>query len=537
MEPYPVFLFSFFPPNMSNQLYAGLAAIALALWYAKSQEKKRLLPSPPPGPKPHFLLGNVLDFPYENPWAVYNEWKKQYGDVVYINLLGQPMLILNSLEACQDLLDKRSAKYSDRPRLVMVNELMGWFWNTALMHYSPRWRAHRRMFHQYFNEHASLEYRPCQEKHAHILLRRLLQTPDQFLDHIRLLFAASIMDVVYDIKVEDHDDVFVRTAEAAMHGVSVAGNPGTFMVDTLPILKYVPSWMPGAGFQKQAKEWSIPTGDMNRLPFEYVKRNMQAGKAGPSIMASMLSRCDEEGKTVIEEGVQLEESMEDIARNAAAVSYVGGSDTTLSTIQTFFLAMAMFPESQKAGQDQLDAVVGGDRLPTYEDLEQLPFISAIMKECLRWQNVLPLGVAHCLTEDDEYRGWHIPKGTIVMPNAWSILHDPEVYPDPHRFNPWRWLKEDGTLNPAVPDADTAAFGFGRRICPGRHFAMHSLYIIVSNVLASFRISAPLDEKTGKPVVLEGKVMGALLSYPEPYKVDIVPRSAKAAQLVRDSELR
>jgi hypothetical protein len=116
--------------------------------------------------------------------------------------MGQPMVILNSRDACIDLLEKRSSIYSDRPRLVMLNELyvlplpiqffaeifhsMGWDYDFALMHYSDRWRVHRRMFHQYMNEHAAQEYRPLQERHTHTLLRNFLQTPDKFLDHIRL---------------------------------------------------------------------------------------------------------------------------------------------------------------------------------------------------------------------------------------------------------------------------------------------------------------------------------------------------------------
>lgn len=64
---------------MSSQLYTGLAFIVLAIWYAKSRDSKRLQPPFPPGPKPHFLFGNVSDFPFEKPWLTYNEWKKQYG--------------------------------------------------------------------------------------------------------------------------------------------------------------------------------------------------------------------------------------------------------------------------------------------------------------------------------------------------------------------------------------------------------------------------------------------------------------------------
>ena len=99
--------------------------------------------------------------------------------------------------------------------------------------------------------------------------------------------------------------------------------------------------------------------------------------------------------------------------------------------------MSLYPDVQREAQAKIDAVVGRDRLPTFEDLERLPFVQAVFKELLRWQPVLPLGVLlrllqykvyqtdlstpaapHLLTRDDEYRGYYIPKGTLVIGNAW-----------------------------------------------------------------------------------------------------------------------
>ena len=77
----------------------------------------------PPGPKPLPLLGNLLDVPSSYYWLTYAVWAKKYGDINHISVFGQHIVILNSIEACTDLLEKRSAKYSDRPRFPMMNEL------------------------------------------------------------------------------------------------------------------------------------------------------------------------------------------------------------------------------------------------------------------------------------------------------------------------------------------------------------------------------------------------------------------------------
>lgn len=87
---------------------------------------------------------------------------------------------------------------------------------------------------------------------------------------------------------------------------------------------------------------------------------------------------------------------------------------TVAAIQSFFLAMVLYPDVQKKAQAELDAVVGLNRLPGFEDLNSLPYVSALIKECTRWKMVSPLGVPHYTTENDEYRGYHIAKGTVVI---------------------------------------------------------------------------------------------------------------------------
>ena len=106
-------------------------------------------------------------------------------------------------------------------------------------------------------------------------------------------------------------------------------------------------------------------------------------------------------------------------------------------MQTLFLAMALYPEVQKKAQAEIDAVIGPNRLPDFKDRSSLPYVNAVVKESMRWHLVLPLGepfsitmvttiltssegVAHMATNDDEYKGYYIPKGTVVIGNGWSV---------------------------------------------------------------------------------------------------------------------
>lgn len=77
--------------------------------------------------------------------------------------------------------------------------------------------------------------------------------------------------------------------------------------------------------------------------------------------------------------------------------------------------MAMYPEVQRKVQDELDRVIGQGRLPEYDDEAQLPYVKAVIMESLRWIPVTPLCVPHRLTSDDEYRGYHLPAGSMIVP--------------------------------------------------------------------------------------------------------------------------
>jgi cytochrome P450 len=87
---------------------------------------------------------------------------------------------------------------------------------------------------------------------------------------------------------------------------------------------------------------------------------------------------------------------------------------------TFFLAMSKFPEFQQKAQEEIDRVVGTDRLPDYEDRSKLPYVEALLKETFRWHPIAPIGVPHVTTKDDSCGGYSIPKGAMIIPNIWYV---------------------------------------------------------------------------------------------------------------------
>ncbi|KAJ3565313.1 hypothetical protein NP233_g7709 [Leucocoprinus birnbaumii] len=510
----------------------GVHSVLLSLFchlswklYVRRRDNPRGLPYPP-GPKPLPIIGNLFDFARENESAAYLGMAHEYGDLVFLSALGINVLIVNDFQTANELFEKRSANYSDRHESPMINHLMGWDWSFGHMRYGERWKNHRKMFHRQFQQSVAPIYWPVQLKSAHELLRHMVEKPNDLINHLRHNAASVIMRVVYGIKVSPHDDKYISVAETALDGMARAANPGAFLVDIFPSLKYVPAWMPGAGFQVKARRWREAVMEMRDAPFEFVLKAIKSGTAIPSFVTNLVTDLEHKGKN--------EDEMDQI-RNCAGLAYAAGAESSVSSLSSFFLAMVLHPDVQKKAREELDRVVGRGRLPDFTDRDSLPYISAVTKEVLRWNPVAPLGLPHMSTENDIFRGYFIPAGTLIMGNSWTILHDPETFPDPMRFDPERFLSKptDQYLSPNEPLS--TAFGYGRRICPGRFMAEAQVWISVACILAAFDV-APGKDEHGNPVKVEAKFSSGMICHPLPFSYSITPRDEQARVLIEQTQL-
>ncbi|KAJ4470423.1 cytochrome P450 [Lentinula aciculospora] len=110
--------------------------------------------------------------------------------------------------------------------------------------------------------------------------------------------------------------------------------------------------------------------------------------------------------------------------------------------------MILYLETQRLAQEELDCIVGPDRLPSFDDYNNLPYIRTIVKEILRWRGVVPLGVPHKLSQDDHYEGYLLPKDTVCFVGVWSLHRDTVVYAD--------------SSIPDTRDEGHFSYGFGKK---------------------------------------------------------------------------
>ncbi|CAK5282095.1 unnamed protein product [Mycena citricolor] len=490
--------------------------VLYTLWTrARGRSETKALP---PGPKKLLIIGNLLEIPSTRPWVMFAKWARDYGSgVIHISAPGTSIIVLSSLEAMRDLLEKRGSRYSDRGPMPMMKDLIGWDFS-----FDDEWRRQRKLLHRDFSLASVQKLRPQLRDAARELIRDLSNDPQAEVMSLMGLFTArTIIRTLYGLEVPHLNHAYIKNAVDAIQAASAAAVPGAFLVVShFPIeskLENNNSVIEGYLPDPAVRSWVVPRRGISEesKALEEVDRSF----AGSSFPGSRTPGVRQQNNTAQPCFVQRQladcKTAEQIQslKAAAASMYATGADTTISPLGTFVLAMMEHPDIQRHAQDQIDRVVGRGRLPDFEDRARLPYVDAILKELFRWRPSGPIGIPHYISVDDEYRGYHIPAGSKVIANVWGLLQNEDLFPDPHDFRPERFLVNGVLREDIVVDPAAIIFGFGRRssetrtdlgrpadcqslphrLCPGQAFALDSLWITIATLLAAMHIEKPRDE--------------------------------------------
>ncbi|KIJ64875.1 hypothetical protein HYDPIDRAFT_89456 [Hydnomerulius pinastri MD-312] len=489
---------------------------ALTKRYVSSSKRNR-----PPGPPGIPFLGNAFQLS-RNAWAVFEQWKHEYGPIVHMSIAGQSFLVLNSNKVASDLLTRRANKYSDRHRSIVAAETLTGGIHIAFARYGDGWRRQRKSAHQGLTKEIQHTFSAVQSLEAVLLADSLLQDPDSWDNHLQRATASLIMAVTYNLPpLKSETDTSIAHIRAHMDRLAYALYPGNFLVEIFPWMEHLPAFL--APWKKEAREWFRKDSDTFMALYKDTLDRMTKN-SNPSFVASLEAQKDQHGLNLLEKAW------------LAASLYGAGAETSYSSLQWFMVAMVHYPEVQEKAQRELDAVIGASRMPEFSDFENLPYLRALVKEVFRWRPPIPLGLPHRLTEDDWYEGYFIPKGTLCLANIWAINRDPDVYgPDAREFNPDRYLDEKGQLLPAVLDTQDeshSSFGYGRRICVGRHVANSTMFIDLATILWACRIRPSLDESGNAYLPNnEANTNTGLTLHPVPFKCVIEPRYANTRAII------
>ncbi|OJA13744.1 hypothetical protein AZE42_01546 [Rhizopogon vesiculosus] len=216
--------------------YTVGATFALVIWVIGHRSRENKSQSLPPGPPPKPFIGNYFDVSKTEAWKTFSQWRELYGNLVYVNYLGNKLLILNDMESIRELLEKRSQKYSDRSSFVMA-KYMGIEKNIAFAPYGPHWRQGRKLIHGTINQEVVQKYYSLQEDISAKLLRNLVEQPSEVMKHLHTATAQILASVTYGFSIDAPGntslDEFAETERMVLKGVV----PGAYFVDMIPKCK------------------------------------------------------------------------------------------------------------------------------------------------------------------------------------------------------------------------------------------------------------------------------------------------------------
>ncbi|CAE6509159.1 unnamed protein product [Rhizoctonia solani] len=420
------------------------------------------------------------------------------SDIISFSFFGQTIIVLNSNEAAHDLLEKRSNIHSGRfcPPMIASPSLMNMKDFIVFTDTNELWRKQRRMINSQLGKHTMAAFRASQELEVRRLLVRLLSahpttmSSDLLREEFCRTTSALFLQSVYGYELKSPQDPFFTDKIALNEFLSRAVLPAAFLVNVLPWMEHIPDWMPGAGWKQTAYEGRVLKDRAMSNPYKWAKDRFVNGTNDGSIVSHTYNELRQ----------------------------VGWSEADADDF-----SMARYPDVQEKARHEIDTVVGTDRLPSLEDQASLPFVARLLTEVVRWHPTVPLGVPHVCTEENEYRGYRIPKGAIIIGHTTAIVRDERVYKNADTFDPDRYL--DSKLPPPP------VFGWGQRVCPGQHFFKEVFFLEVAMILATLKIEGCEDENGNEVVPTEETEDTSTLLIPVSFQVKISPRSEHHTELI------
>ncbi|EIN04045.1 cytochrome P450 [Punctularia strigosozonata HHB-11173 SS5] len=444
-------------------------------------------------------------------------------------------IVITSAKAVRELMEKQSAITVDRPVSHFGSQIVGDAVNLALAHYSDEWRVLRKTANSILTPQSAMKHVPIQRAESFQLVYDIMNTPQRAWWHLRRASNSVALSVLYGQRAPSYESEEISSLFDVVQLTSELFDPGAHPpVDMIPVLKLVP------------ERWAAWKSLVKRL------RHLQR-----ALYLRLVKHC--ENRVANGEGSEQEPFIDRVIRKEGEygltremTTYLGGllleagSDTSASFMQSFVLMMAAFPDVQKRLHEEIDRIVGPERVPTFEDFNAMPYLQvwethgnprialitpskATIKEVHRFRPVAPLGVPHATLEDMTYEGYLIPRGSTMIVNLWGIYHDSDVFEDPEMFSPDRYLKSEYGTKSDVDPSDfrhSMPFGAGRRICPGRHLADNTIRINTMDLIWAFNFAPLVNDATGKPEPGVG-------TGPNPFKCSIKPRSARHADIMRN----
>ncbi|XP_067317000.1 cytochrome P450 2G1-like [Anolis sagrei] len=480
-----------------------LSCLAIVSFKRKLSNKGRL----PPGPTPLPVIGNFLQIKSSETLKSLLRLSEIYGPVFTVYFGTRPIVVLCGHDAVKEALIDKAEEFSGRAtHFTLERTFEG---HGVVFSNGERWKQLRRfsltVLRDFGMGKKSIHERIQEE--AQFLLEEFRKTKEKPFDPTYFLSRAVsnvICSIVFGDRFDYEDKEFQALMEMMNNSFRELSTSWSQLYDMYEnLLKYFPG--------PHTKIYDI-LEDMIRFIAKKVKKNKDTFDPNypRDFIDCFLAQMEKEKDKA---------SSEFNDRNLLLTTlnlFFAGTETVSSTLRYGFLFLMKHPEVQAKVHEEIDRVIGHNRVPNIEDRSQMPYMDAVIHEIQRCSDLLPMDVAHRVICDTEFRGYLIPKGTEIYPVLSSVLHDPKMFKRPFAFYPENFLDENGRFK--KNDA-FVPFSSGKRICLGEALARMELFLFFTTILQSFQLKSlvPPEDINTSPQE------SGFATIPPFYQLSVIPR--------------
>ncbi|KAM4688879.1 cytochrome P450 2C21-like [Discoglossus pictus] len=458
-----------------------LLQLFISIW--RQKKMSRFLP---PGPVPLPLLGNLKYANKETSMKYYPELCKKYGPVFTIWKTTTPIVVLCGYEVVKDALVNHAEQFSGRPALPVVDMYSKGY--SFASENGQLWRDLRRGTLTSLRD-LGMGKKSMEDlvlKEAKQLLAAVSETGGKVFNPLNFV-GCAICNVrcilLFGKCFEYHDQELLGLLLNIRKHLRNFNSSFHQLCNTFPILLYIPA------IRRKVFKQSVYLYHYVQNQIDLHKQTLDESSPRDFIDSFLLK---------IKQGGHMSDSY--LCHSGLLMIIItilaAGTDSTVSTMKYCLVIMAHFPDIQAHVQEEIDKVTGSMRPPEIMDRPQMPYTNAVIHEIQRITDLASVGLGHAVTEDTNFRGFTIPKGTTVLPFFSSVLSDPTQWETPDEFNPGHFLDEDGQFRAR---SAFIAFSAGKRVCLGENLARMDLFLFFSSLLQKFTFKrAPgTQPQTGK----------------------------------------
>ncbi|CAN0891355.1 Cytochrome P450 736A117 [Linum grandiflorum] len=478
-------LHEFFISSPLNLLPLITLILISTKWLFSSSKSttQNLPPSPPKLP----ILGNLHQLG-THPHRTLRALARKHGPLMLLRLGSSPTVVASSADSAREIMKTHDLVFANRPYSSIQNRLLYNYKDLSQAPYGEYWRQMRSIcVLRLLSPKRVEQFRPIREQEAVLLVKKI-----ESLAQTTSLCGFDLGEMLSAVT----NDVVCRVAFGRKYGEGEKGKE----------------------FKKLLEDFGAALGTVNVADFipwlGWVNRFNGVNEMVESVFARFDKFLDEvvedhkgriglvEGKSEDEKDlvdvllqIQRESAIDgDTVKAIVLDMFAAGSDTSYTALEWTMTEILKNPRVMKKLQQEIRTITGNNKRNVIEDdIKQMPYLKAVLKESFRLHSPIPLLVPRESTRDVTVQGYDIPAKTRVIINAWAIARDTKNWDDPDEFRPERFL--DSPIDYKGQDFELIPFGAGRRGCPGVGFATASIEITLASLMNGFDWSLPGGKKS------------------------------------------